>query len=142
MSAYSLQEGFRQMLIADAGLIALVSAARIVADYAPGTVAADGPWIVIQQISGTRPASDHDGDSKVKFARFQLEIGSTDRETTLGVSDYLSENFEAVEFSDTTQSGHVRKLVSFISDEGNDWEDDNRTFKARVDIEVQSEKVS
>lgn len=142
MPAYSLQEGFRQMLVANAGLIALVAATRITADYAPGTTNADGPWIVLQQISSTRPASDHDGDSKIKFARFQLEIGGTDRETVLEVQDYLSENFEAVEFNDTTQSGHVRKLVSFISDEGNDWEEDNRTFKARVDIEVQSEKTS
>lgn len=142
MSAYSIQEGFRQMLVANSGLLALVVAARITADFSPATTPEAGPWIVLEQISGNRPSGCMEGDGAMRFARFQLEIGGTDRETVLAVADYLSENFNAVEFSDTTQSGHVRKLVAFIADEGTDWEEPNRTFKSRVDIEVQSDKTS
>jgi hypothetical protein len=142
MPAYSLQEGFRQMLVADAGLIALVAAARITADFAPGTTAADGPWIVIDQVSGSRPSGSMEGDGGMRFARFQLEIGGASRETVLAVQDYLSESFESVEFTDTTQVGHVRKLVTFIADDGTDWEEGSQTFKSRIDIEVQSDKTS
>lgn len=141
MAAYSLQEAFRQMLIADAALIALVPAARITSDFSPATTPAEGPWIIIEQISGRRDG-DHGGDNAMRQGRFQLEIGSTDPELRLGVHDYISENFNLAEFNDTTQSGHVRKLLTTVEDEGTTWEEPERVFKARLDILVQSEKVS
>lgn len=127
--SYSIKEGLRQAILANAGVAALVST-RVWASFAPLTTSMAGPWIVITKISGQEDSS-HSGNAHLSRPRFQLTVGGTDQEKVDEVAQLLIRDFNAATY---THSGRI--LTIFHADDMDAWEEPTRHYRASVDVYV------
>lgn len=130
--SYSLKEAIRQSLLANTPLAALIGT-RVTSAFAPHTTAADGPWIVMTQISGQEDGS-LSGDAGLTRPRFQFTIGGPDQEEVDAVRDTLIVQFHASTKTYTDSGAVDRDITFFHADDNEAWEESPRSYKVLVDF--------
>jgi hypothetical protein len=130
--SYSLKEGLRQALLANAALVAIVGS-RITSSFAPQNTPAGQTWIVISQISGQEDSA-MDGNANLTRPRFQLTVGGADQEQVDAVRDILVQ-FNGVTYDYVALDG-THTLTFFHADDNDGWEEPSRLYKVMVDLYV------
>ena len=129
--SYDLHTGVRAALMANADLAALVGG-RVTQDFAPlDTV---NPYIVMQKVTAVRESA-HDGDASLGKYRFQLGIGSNDKDTVEAISFILEKQFNGAEYNYV--DGAVTYVLTFFhEDSRGGFNSENRTYLPQVDLTV------
>lgn len=130
--SYSLKEAIRQSLLANPALAALVGS-RVTSAFAPFSTDADGPWIVMTQVSGQEDGS-FSGDAGLTRPRFQFTIGGPDQETVDAARDALITNFNTSTKTYVDSDSVSHDITFFHADDNEAWEENPRSYKVLVDF--------